>query len=59
MKIHRTSIRKNLRAKGGYVVTNYRGEQLNVATKERANEIANASKQIAAKRKKIAANKKG
>ena len=58
MKIHRTSIRKNLRAKGGYIVTNYLGQQFNVGTKERANEIAAASKEIAARRKKILAKKK-
>lgn len=48
MKIHRTSIRKD---KTGYTVTNYAGHKFHVVTKERANEIASASRRVAKKRK--------
>jgi hypothetical protein len=48
MKFHRTSIRKH--KSGGYIVTNYAGHEFHVGTKERANEIASASRRVVKKR---------
>lgn len=49
MKLHKTSIRKD--KIGGYTVTNYAGHKFHVMTKERAHEIASASRRVAKKRK--------
>lgn len=46
----RTSIKKNPR--GGFIVTNLHGEKFKVLSKRRANEIADASKRLAIKRRK-------
>lgn len=51
MKIHRTTVKRNKRL-GNYTVTNYAGHKFTVSTKERADEIAKASRAIAKKRKK-------
>jgi len=46
----RTTIKKEKHR--GYTVTNYAGHKFHVMTKERANEIASASRRVAKKHKK-------
>jgi len=51
MKMRRTSIRRHPKFPEKYIVTNYAGHEFTVVGKARANEIAKASKRVAAKRR--------